>query len=117
MLAGQREEMLAGVGLHVGCVDDRQVAGGQPLAGDEVQQLERRAGRRLVRFIVGHQAATDVAGHRFVPAEVPGGERGLAGPGGADQDDERQFRTRQYAGHVCSFTVNTAACVGGPTSG
>ena len=43
VLAGQLDQRLAGLGLHVGGVDDRQPPQRQPLAGDEVQHLERVA--------------------------------------------------------------------------
>ena len=60
VLAGQRDQRLAGLGLHVGGVDDGQPPARQPLAGDEVQHLERVVGRGLVVLVVGDQAAAEV---------------------------------------------------------
>ena len=52
VLPGQLDQRLAGLGLDVGGVDDRQPAQGQPLGGDEVQHLEGVVGDRLVVLVV-----------------------------------------------------------------
>ena len=62
VLAGQRDQLLAGIGLHVGGVDDGQPAGGQPLARRcSRSSVERVRGGGLVVLVVGDQAAAEVA--------------------------------------------------------
>ena len=63
----------AGLGLHVGGVDDGEPAGRQPLAGDEVQHLERGRRGGLVVLVVGDQAAAEVAGDHLGRPEVRAG--------------------------------------------
>ena len=83
--AGQLDQLRARVGLDVGGVDDGQPAGVEPLAGDEVEHLERGGARRLVVLVVGDQAAADVARDDLVRAEVLARERRLARATDADQ--------------------------------
>ena len=86
--AGQLDELAAVSGLDVGRVDHRQPPGSQPLARDVGQHVERVARGGLVVLVIGHQAAAEVAGDDLEPAEVLRRERGLAGPGHADQHDQ-----------------------------
>ncbi len=129
VLAGQLDELLAALGLHVGGVDDGEPARGEPLAGDVVQDVEGVTAGALVVLVVGDQPPAEVGGDDLGRLEVPAGERGLARAAGADEDDEGQVGHGQCArgtGHAAfsSFVVpgavvivNTAICVGGPTSG
>ncbi len=140
VLARQADELLAGVGLDVGGVDDGQPAGGQALADDVVQDVEGVLAGALVVLVVADQAAAEVGGDGLGGLEVPGGEGGLAGAGGADEDHERQVghgegRAGTGGGHAAfasfvvsfllflsevlfmSVLVKTAIWVGGPTSG
>ena len=52
ILPGQLDQRLAGLGLDVGGVDDRQPPQGQPLAGDEPEHLEGVLGDGLVVLVV-----------------------------------------------------------------
>ncbi len=138
VLAGQVDQLTPGVLLHVGRVDDGATAGGEPLAGDVVQDVEGVAAGALVVLVVGDQAPAEVGGDDLGRREVALGERGLAGAGGADQHDEGEVGDGQGAGphggaaaaggaHAAfaSFSVgvagvvrvNRASWVGGPTSG
>ena len=114
VLAGQQDQLAAGLGLHVGRVDHGQPAGGQALARDEPQHLERVPGRRLVVLVVGDQATAEVRGDHLGRLEVRAGEGRLARAGHADQDDQAQLGDAQL-GHG-SF-LKTASWVGGPASG
>ena len=64
VLPGKRDQRLARLLLDVGRVDHGQPPGGQPLAGDVVQRVERVAGRRLVVLVVGDEPAEEVRGER-----------------------------------------------------
>ena len=61
-LAGQCDERLSGLGLHVRRVDHGEPPGGEPLARDEVQHLERVVRRALVVLVVRDEAAAEVRG-------------------------------------------------------
>ena len=111
--AGERDEGPARIGLHVRRVDDCQAAGVQSLAGDVVQHVEGRRGRRLVVLVIRHQAAAEVAGEHLEAAEVLPRERRLARAAGADQAHQGQLGDRQL-GH--DVLLKTAIWVGGPTS-
>ena len=134
VLLGQVDQLAAGVRLHAGRVDDGAAAGGQALARDVVQDVEGVLGGALVVLVVGDQAAAEVGGDDLGRLEVPAGEGGLAGAGGADEHDEGQVGDGQRTRPCCrtwvsvmppsppsSFVVrdrvNTAIWVGGPTSG
>ena len=54
--ARQRDERLARVLLDVRGIDDGQAAGGEPLAGNEVERLEGVARRRLVVLVIGYES-------------------------------------------------------------
>ena len=113
---GERDEALAGAGLHVRRVDDRQPAQLEPLADDELQDLERVLGRGLVVLVVGDQPAAEVARDDLGRLEVLGGERRLARAAHSDQDDERGLRYAQCRHEASSVRVKSASCVAGPTS-
>ena len=98
VLAGQHDQLAAGFGLHVGGVDDGQPAGCQPLAGDELQHLERGRRGGLVVLVVGDQAAAEVRGDHLGRLEVRPGERRLARAGHADQHDQAQLGDAQVHG-------------------
>jgi hypothetical protein len=53
---GELDERSTSLALHVRGVDDRELAGGEPLARDEVQGVEGVLRRRLVVLVVGHEA-------------------------------------------------------------
>ncbi len=86
MPPGQLDERLARARLDIGGIGDREPAGGQPLARDEMQHLEGVAGGRLVILVVADQPAAEIRRDHLGGKEVPRGERRLAGPGDADQD-------------------------------
>ena len=94
VLPGQLDQRLAGLGLDVGGVDDRQPPQGQPLGGDEVQHLERVVRDRLVVLVVADHAPAGVRREDLGGQEVLAGERALARPAGADQDDEGELGDR-----------------------
>ena len=78
VLAGQQDQVAAGLGLHVGRVDHGQAARGQALADDEAQHLEGGRGGGLVVLVVGDQAAAEVGGDHLGRPEVGAGEGRLA---------------------------------------
>lgn len=133
VLLRQLDQLTAGVLLHAGGVDHRATAGREPLARDVVQDVEGVPCRALVVLVVGDQTSAEVGGDDLGGLEVAVGERGLAGPGRTDQNDEGEVGDGQYTallrgnlslGHAAfasfSFTVfmvKTAIWVGGPTSG
>ena len=105
-----------------------------------MQDVEGVAAGALVVLVVGDEAAAEVGGDDLGRLEVPAGEGGLAGAGGADEDDEGQVGDGQRAQRCrrscglspsCRWSsaspvgvsvsvalgVNTAIWVGGPTSG
>ena len=88
VLPGEVEQLLAALLLHVRRVDDREASGREPLAGDEVQDVEGVLAGRLVVLVVGDQAAAEVAGDHLGRREVGAGEGRLAGPAGADEHDQ-----------------------------
>ena len=59
-LASERDQRLARLRLHVRRVDYGQAASSQPLASDEVQDIECIIRGRLGILVVGHQAAAEV---------------------------------------------------------
>ena len=61
---------------------------GQPLAGDEVQNLERLVGHRLVVLVVADHPPAGIGRKHLGRQEVLAGERALARAAGADEDDE-----------------------------
>lgn len=135
VLPCQVDQLLAALLLDVGRVDDGEPPGREALARDVVEHVERVAADALVVLVVGDEPSAEVAGDDLGGLEVPPRERRLAGPRGADEDDERQVgdgeRTSVGTGgghaafasfglgsvRVWSVRVKTAICVGGPTSG
>jgi hypothetical protein len=69
--AGQRDECGPRVLLDVGGVDDGEPPGGEPLAGDVVQRLERLGGDRLVVLVVGEHGPELVGREHACRGEVP----------------------------------------------
>ena len=114
VVTGEGDELPTGLRRHVGRVDDGQAAGGQPLAGDVVQDVEGRSAGCLVVLVVGHQTAAEVAGQHLEGPEVLLGEGRLAGAARADETDQGQLRDGE-PGHAA--LRKTAIWVGGPTSG
>jgi hypothetical protein len=60
VLPGEGDERLARFRLHVGRLDDRQAAQGQPLPGDEVQDLEGVVRHGLIVFLVADRRSAGV---------------------------------------------------------
>ena len=58
--ARQFDKRFARVRLNIGRIDYRESAPRQPLPRDEMQNLERITGGRLIVLIVGNQAAAEV---------------------------------------------------------
>ena len=100
----------ARLALNVGGIDDGESRLRETPAGDEVQHRERVRGRRLVVLVVGDQAAAEVRGDHLGRREVRASERALAAARRPDQHDEARI------GKVDPHRLNTAICVGGPTS-
>src|SRR5438034_6891780 len=91
MTPGNLDEWTATFPLDVRGVDDREPSKSEPLAGDEVQGVERVLRDRLVVLVVGDQAAELVGGEHFRGLEVTGGKRRLPRPGRADEYNEREL--------------------------
>ena len=91
VLPGQLDQRLAGLGLDVGGVDDRQPPQGEPLAGDEPEHLEGVPGDGLVVLVVRDHRPAGVGREDLGGLEVLAGERALARAAGADQDDEAEL--------------------------
>jgi hypothetical protein len=60
MLLRERDECATRLGLDVGGIDHREAPCLKALAGDEVEDLEGRLGRRLVVLVIGHEATAEV---------------------------------------------------------
>ena len=88
---GKLDERLAGLGLDIGGVDDGQLAQGQPLSGDEVQDLECLVRDRLVVLVVADHAPAGIGRQHLGGQEVLAGEGALARAAGADEDDEGEI--------------------------
>ena len=52
--ARQGRQRLSRFRLHVGGVDDCQLAGGQPLAHNKMQDFKGIVGRCLIILVIGH---------------------------------------------------------------
>ena len=89
--AGDLQQRPPRLRLHVGGVDHGEAAGGQPLFGQEVEDLEGVRRRALVVFVVRHQAAEDVGREHLGRLEEAPGEGRLARAGGSDQDHQGQL--------------------------
>jgi len=87
-LAGDFHERFAGFWLNIRCVHDRELAGGQPFAGDEVQNFKGILRGGLTILVVGHQAATVIGRQNLGRLELLARKRALAGAGHADQHHE-----------------------------
>jgi len=66
VLPGEVDERLAGLGLDVRGVDDRQPPQGEPLGGDEVQDLEGVVRRRLIVLLVADYRTAGVRRQNLV---------------------------------------------------
>src|SRR6266550_669432 len=108
---GEFDQRLARLRLDIRRIDDGQAAALQPLRGDQMQHLEGRGGRILRILIIRHQRATEVGGNNLGRFEVLTGKGRFPRSGRADQDHESEFR------NLDRHWLNTAICVGGPTSG
>jgi hypothetical protein len=85
---GQLDQWAARLALHVGRVDHGKLATGQPLARDEVKDLEGRLRSALVVLVVADQCPACIRGEHLGRPEVPGGERRLARSGRTHEDDQ-----------------------------
>ena len=117
------DELAAGLARDVRRVDDREPAGGEPLACDVAEHVEGVLRRVLIVLVVAHHPATHIAREHLVRPEVPRREGRLARPGDADERDETQLRDRDVAHEVTSVTDasatrrKSASWVGAPRSG
>ena len=109
VLARQRDQRAARVDLHVGRVDDGQPPRRQPLADDEVEQLERVGGGGLVVLVVGDQAAAEVGRDHLGRLEPLARERRLARAADADEDDEAQLRHPELGHGVTPWPAVTSS--------
>jgi hypothetical protein len=91
VLAGEIDQVLAGVRLDIRRVDHGQPPGGEPLARDITQYVERVAGGGLIVLVVGDQATAVVRRDDLGRLEMLRGERGLARPGDSDHHHEGQL--------------------------
>ena len=108
---GQLDERLAGLGLHIGGVDDREFAASQPLGSDEMQRLESVPGRALVGLVVADHGAEGVGRKHLRRGEVLAREGRFARARCPHQHDQAQLGDGK--GHPAS-RVKTAICVGWP---
>jgi hypothetical protein len=76
---GEGDEGAARLLADVGSVDHGESTAGEPLAGDEVQELEGIAGGALVVLIIGDQGPAVVGGDHLGRPEMEPGEGRLPG--------------------------------------
>ena len=88
-------------------------AGGEPLAGDEVQDVEGVAVADWSFSSSATSAAAEVGRQDLGRQEVRARERGLARAGGADEHDQATARESSSS----FIAANTAICVGGADLG
>jgi hypothetical protein len=108
--AGQIHQELPIFGPDVGRVDDSQPAGGEALAGNEMQDLEGVLGGALIGLVVGDPAAAAVGRQHLRRREMPRRETRFARAGRTDEHDEREIGNLQ-------LHVKIPICVGGPSAG
>ena len=82
ILASERDQRLARLGLDVGRINYCHASRLQPLGGDEVQDFEGIDGCRLIVLVVAHQPATEIRRNDFGRQEDPPREGRFAGPDG-----------------------------------
>lgn len=85
--AGHGEQRPAGVGFHVGGVDDGREPAPQPGGGQQVQDGDGVAGGVLVALVAGDGSAQLVQAEDLPGPGLPG-QGGLAGSRGADEQDQ-----------------------------
>ncbi len=100
--------------LDVRRVDDGEATRIESLRSNEVQHLERSVGRLLVVLVVGDEPAAEVGRDHLGLEEVARRERGLAGARDTDENDQAKVGDLDRLVRV--HRVNTAICVGAPTS-
>ena len=88
ILPAKLNERFAGFWLNVRGVHHGQMSQGQPLSGDEVQQLKCFVRYGLVVFVIGDHPPASIRGEYLRGQEVFAGKRALARATGADEDDE-----------------------------
>ena len=110
ILASERDQRLARLGLHIGRVNYRETPCLQPLGGDEVQHLECLDRRRLIVLVVAYKSSTKVRRKDFGREEGPPREGRLARAGRSNQHHQRELRD----GNV--HRPKTAIWVGAPTA-
>ena len=88
ILPGQFHQRLAGLGLDVGGVNDRQAAQGQPLASNKAKHIECIPGDGLIILVIAHHRPAGVGREDFRWQEMLARECAFARAAGADQDDE-----------------------------
>lgn len=111
VLLSELNQRPASLALHVGRIDDREPGLGQPPAGNELQDRECVLRCALVVLVVGHQAAAEIRRDHLGRREALARERALTRARGTDQHDKAGIRKLE------PHRLNTAICVGGPTSG
>ena len=110
VLLRQLDQGTARLALNVRGIHDREAGLCEAATGDEMQHRECVRGGRLVVLVIGYQPAAEVRGDHLSRREVRASERALAAARRSDQDDEARI------GKVDPHRLNTAICVGGPTS-
>ena len=104
VLPAKLDQRLAGFGLNIGGIDDGETAKGQPLAGDEVQNLECVVRHRLLVFVVRDYSPAIIRRQYLGGPKVLAGEGALARATGADEDDEGEVGDGD--GHKATRIIN-----------
>jgi|SRR5262244_615793 len=77
VLAGQGNERIARLRLHICSIDNCEFAGGQSFSGDEVEHLEGVVRCRLAIFVIAYKPSAIVGRQHFGGFEVLPGKCGL----------------------------------------
>src|SRR5215471_9011218 len=111
VVARELYERLAGLRLNVGGVHDREASRAEALASDVLEHAESRGGRSEVVLVVGNQTPAEIGRQHLGAPEVLRGKGRLARTRRADEHDKGELGNREL------HRLNTANCVGLPTSG
>jgi hypothetical protein len=114
VLTSQLDERLAGFGLDIGGIDDRELSQDKPLAGNESKHIEGIFGDSLVVLIVTDHSPASIRREDFGRQEMFLDERALARATGADQDDETEFGDLNIHSHTF---LSESFCSSGKAAG